>query len=85
MGGSHILISVRTSSLARVRADGYLRHHSDCLYDQWWCEMTGMMSGDQGARTFSHYGDRSDYEDWHGLLTPHLIALGNTHKGNKTD
>ena len=40
---------------------------------------TGMMSGDQVARTFSHYGDSSDYEDWHGLLTLHLIALGNTH------
>lgn len=46
---------------------------------------TGMMSGDQAARTFSHYGDRSDYKDWRSLLTLHLIALGNTHKGNKTD
>lgn len=33
--------------------------------------------------TLSHYGDRSDYKDWSGLLTLHLIALGNTHKGKK--
>lgn len=46
---------------------------------------TGMMSGDQVARTFSHCGDSSDYKDWLGLLTLHLIALGYTHKGNKTD
>lgn len=33
--------------------------------------------------TLSHYGDRSDYKDWSGLLTLHLIALGNTHKEKK--
>ena len=42
------------------------------------------MLGDQVAMTHSHYGDRSDYKDGSGLLTLHLIALGNTHKGKKT-
>lgn len=38
------------------------------------------MLGDEVALMLSHYGDTSDYKDWSGFLTLHLIALGNTHK-----